>query len=228
MDLSNIPLVKLPAGTIVVGGTTTSPPLNFTSGTNLTTPAAGAVEFDGTAFYATAAASSRQVIDAEQFCCLSANFTGTNVATAQKVFNATTNGTITLAASTTYEFEAMYNIATTGTTSHSLGILFAGTATLTSIAYRATATNGTSAAVSADSTTFAAVATVTTVTAAVAAASNNTVVLKGVVRVNAGGTFIPQFQYSAAPGVAPVVAAGSYIKFIPKGSGTVTNVGNWS
>lgn len=165
---------------------------------------------------------------AEQFTCLSSNYTASNVATAQKVFNATTSGAITLAASTTYEFEGLYNISTSGTTSHQLGILFGGTATLTGIAYTATSTNGTTAAASAPSVTFAAVATVTNVTAAVAAATNNTVFLKGTVRVNAAGTFIPQFQYSAAPGVAPVVAANSYIRFIPVGSSTVASLGNWS
>jgi hypothetical protein len=214
--------------------TTTSPNIIWPGGmAPQMSSAPGAVDayfletMDGATWYGRAMQASA-VPDAEQFTCLSASYTGSNVATAQKVFNATANGAITLAASTTYEFEGLYNISTTGATSHQLGVLFGGTATLTSIAYTATSTNGTTAATSAASVTFASVATVTNVTAAVAAATNSTVFLKGTVRVNAAGTFIPQFQYSAAPGAAPVVAANSYFRLIPVGSNTVTNVGNWS
>ena len=43
-------------------GTETYPPILFTSGTNLTTPAPGAMEYDGTNFYLTAATGGRKTI----------------------------------------------------------------------------------------------------------------------------------------------------------------------
>src|SRR5690349_12834878 len=46
-------------------GTTAIAPFKFQSGTNLTTAAVGACEFDGTCFYQTAVASSRQVATCE-------------------------------------------------------------------------------------------------------------------------------------------------------------------
>jgi len=43
-------------------GTTTIPPFQFVSGTNLTTPLSGALEYDGTEFYATPSSASRTII----------------------------------------------------------------------------------------------------------------------------------------------------------------------
>ena len=45
----------------------------------------------------------------------------------------------------------------------------------------------------------------------------------------AGGTFIPQYTLSAAPGGAYSTAAGSYISINPlSASGAATNVGTWA
>lgn len=183
----------------------------------------------------TTVASSPQVIISEQFTCLSANYAASDVATAQKVFNATTNGTITLVAGTSYLFEAMYQISNTGTTSHTWSTLFGGTATLTSIAYTVLAYTGTTSGVTltAISAAQAAVATAVAVTAASTSATEFvTVILKGVIRVNAAGTLIPQFKASAQPGLSGTpgvsVLAGSYFRIWPVGNGTVASVGNWS
>ena len=162
------------------------------------------------------------------FCCLAANFTGTNVATAQPVFNATPNGAVTLAATTTYLMIASYNIQDTGATSHSLATLFGGTATLTSIMYQAHASQAATNVLAAVSAILATAATAVTVTPAVATATVDNILLIGVVRVNAGGTFIPQFQFSAAPGAAPTITAGSMILLIPVGSNTAASAGLWT
>src|SRR5215831_9043833 len=91
-------------------GTALQAPLTLTAGTNLTTPAAGAVEFDGSAFYATAAANSRQQIDAEQYTIASADSatysnTGLDTNAAAPVFTTamggSANGAITLVAGKT-------------------------------------------------------------------------------------------------------------------------------
>lgn len=72
-------------------------------------------------------------------------------------------------------------------------------------------------------------ATATVVTAASTSTTENiTVVLKGIIKTNAGGTFTPQIQYSAAPGGAPTVLANSYIKLIPLGTSAVASIGSWA
>jgi hypothetical protein len=71
-------------------------------------------------------------------------------------------------------------------------------------------------------------AALTTVTSAVAAATFRNIEVKGVVRINAGGTFIPNMAFSAAPGAVGTVAINSYIKLTPMGTNTDTTIGNWA
>jgi len=53
--------------------------------------------------------------------------------------------------------------------------------------------------------------------------------MKGTVSINAGGTFIPQYTLSAAPGGAYSTVAGSFIRIAPIGaSGSAINVGTWA
>jgi len=161
---------------------------------------------------------------------LSADFTLSNVATAQAAFNATTNGAITLPGSSSYLLEANYTITNTGITSHTWAVLFGGTATLTSGRITAVALSNTSSAVGAAQighTTTLGTAFVVTA-ASTSATENVNIVLYGTVRINAAGTFIPQLQLSAATGTAAVMKANSYIKLTPFGANTATNLGNWS
>jgi hypothetical protein len=61
------------------------------------------------------------------------------------------------------------------------------------------------------------------------ASAYNAVVVKGTISVNAGGTFIPQYTLSAAPGGAYTTAAGSFFLIYPIGaSGANVNVGTWA
>ena len=61
------------------------------------------------------------------------------------------------------------------------------------------------------------------------AAYYHSATIKGTVSVNAGGTFIPQYSCSAAPGGAYTTAAGSYFLIYPIGaSGANVNVGTWA
>lgn len=219
----------------IAAGTATVAPGNMTAGVVLTTPVAGATEFDGKVFYDTAVASSRQVRDTEQFCVLTANYTAVDQAAAQKIFNASTNGALTLPAATSYFFETMFTIANTGTTSHTWAFLFGGTATFTGCFYQALVRTGTTSAatLTALSSLEAAVASATVLTAASTSATEFvTVILKGVIETNAAGTVIPQMQASAQPGLSGTpgvtVLAGSYFRCWPIGTSTVSTVGNWS
>lgn len=213
----------------VPAGTTSAAPIIFQSGALLTAAAGGRMEYDGNVFYLTpssTAVGGRGVAETSHYFALSGARTLSDVNTAQSVFGVS----LTVQGSTTYEFEMMFSVSTTGTTSNSLGIGFGGTATLTSIAYQVNAAqNATSAAtLTAPNNAFVAAATNTTITSAVATATFRNVWVRGVVRIDVSGTFTPQLTYSAAPGAAPSVAANSFIKMTPVGSNTVTTVGAWA
>jgi hypothetical protein len=208
-------------------GTATAAPLQFTSGTNLTTAAAGAFEFDGSVLYGTCVASARQVISTEQIQILSGSRTFTNNTSAQAIFNATANGAVTLAATTTYEFEML--VAATGfsASAHTLNLTFATSGSFTSIAYYFDAqTASVQATPSASATGFIAVGTAS----AICASSTTTGLLlyvRGTIRMNAGGTVTPQLT-QVTNSAAAVVQANSFFRCWPIGTNTVTNVGNWS
>ena len=215
---------------VTTAGTATQAPLILTAGTVLTSPAAGAEEYDGVAFYKTSTAGNRGVLRAEQFQRLVNNYVLGNVATVQPAFNSTANGAITLVSNTTYSFEMQLIIQNTGTTSHTWSVLFGGTATLTSgnmIVQAISSTSSAMAAVSQGYTTGLTTAYVATA-ASTSATESVTIRCTGVVSINAGGTFIPQLQLSAATGVAASVLANSYIKLNVLGNGSVASVGNWS
>ena len=204
--------------------------LQFAAGSLLATAAAGSFEFDGTAFYTTQTAGQRGALPPTIYQILSADYTGADVNTAQKVFNASPNGALTVDGSTTYAFEAIYYITrAAGTTSHTTSVLFGGNATLTSITYRAEATSSTGNTLTAPSVIYGTAGTALIVTGASTSASENIVVkLEGIIRTNGSGTVIPQFQYSAAPGGAPTILKNSYIMLRPVNNSSTTYVGNWS
>jgi hypothetical protein len=161
---------------------------------------------------------------------LNAALVGADATGAQSLFGVG----VTLAASTVYEFEIVFAIQkSAGTTSHTVSILFGGTASLNNIFYQAVGGNGGSLPDSSASSTgrvATSSAAATAFTGAITAASSGVYyTIKGNVSINAGGTFIPQYTLSAAPGGAYSTVAGSYVKIYPIGaSGSATNVGSWA
>jgi len=157
---------------------------------------------------------------------LAADFTGTDVNTAQPLLPSATD-TFTLTDDTTYLMQAVLYISTTGTTSHQLGFLFAGTATLESIGYTLASTQTAAmATIGQRNARWVDVATVINSNSAIASASHHNVTIEGLVRVTTGGTFIPQYQWSAAPGAAGVVKKNSSFRLTPIGSASVASVGS--
>jgi hypothetical protein len=212
-------------------GSATTPAILLTSGTNMTTPSAGAMEYDGTVMYGAPSASNRGVLETSHIIALASNNIISDSATAQAVFNVGTGGlgTITLPGSTSYVMEAVYYITrSVGSNSHTLSTLFAIGGSLTSIAYVAETTSTASNILGAVSRIYGTAATATVVTAASTTSNENiTVTIRGIVRTNAGGTFTPQIKYDVAPGGAPTVLANSWFRLTPIGNNSVTNVGNW-
>ena len=213
-------------------GTNTVAPLIFASGTNLSTSAAGAVEYDGKAFYGTTSTvgtGSRGVIPVTLFTSTNANTTLTNVNTAQAIF-ASTNDVITLAANTTYEMEMFFSSSVTASVSHTLNLAFAVGGTLTSISYLAhVSQNGTSAAtLTAANNIWVNTNNSTAITAATAANAYRNVLVKGLVRSGTSGTFTPQIVFSAAPGNTGAIYPNAYLKLVPVGSDTTLATTAWS
>lgn len=166
------------------------------------------------------------------FYRLDSNLAGANVNTAQSVLGVG----VALAGSTVYAFEAKYAFSkSAGTTAHGIGVGFGGTATVNNILYASShAGVGSSTPSGVDTTPVVGVVNSvanTTVSSGTSssAATTRVIVLTGTVSINAGGTFIPQYTLSAAPGGAYSTVAGSYIKFTPIGAaGSASSQGTWS
>lgn len=164
------------------------------------------------------------------FYRLNANVVGANSAIAQSVFGVG----VTLAAGIVYAFEGLYLMSkTAGATSHRIGLGFGGTATINNIAHAGPVVFGASAFPLADAsvTNYASAqaANASVSNAGAAAVLSFAVLIRGTVSINAGGTFIPQYTLSAAPGGAYTTLAGSWISFAPIGAaGSNSSEGTWS
>lgn len=200
--------------------------MKLTSGTVMTTPEAGALEYDGSAFYATPADSTRCLNDIEQFITITANRTLTSQTAAQKMFSTPTNGAVTLPVGS-YFFECLYTLSSMAATSGAFGwALASGTATVAGILWQSMAQK------TASLTTLASpVITHNTAQSNTGIVTANTSTLgyariQGKVRISAAGTVIPQVSLGVA--AAAALGADSYFRIWLVGSPTVTSVGNWS
>ena len=202
----------------------------LTSETLSSPAAAGQIEYTSPIFAATPIGTQRGIVPTQQYYRLNADLAGANVSTVQSLFNVG----VTLSASTVYEFEIVFDLSrSAGSTSHTIALGFAGTATVNNILYQGyynQLASATPSGVSNSAGSFVVNAASSTVLT-VAITTNNTTyfIVKGTVSVNAGGTFIPQYTLSAAPGGAYSTYAGSFIRINPlSASGAATNVGTWA
>ncbi len=216
-------------GTIVAAaGTATVPPLELQAGTNLTTAAAGAIEYDGKVFYATHAAGARGVLLTEQFASLTVNRTLSATTAQQALFDAA-NNSLDVQASTSYFFEALIHLSGMSATSgnFTFSLVGAGTATFTSCKWVATGfdtSTPTTAAAAGASLSASATGTGNIVTAAVGTAV--AVVITGIARVAAAGTLLPSIGLTTS--IAAVAQQNSFIRLRPIGANTTAAVGAWS
>ena len=205
--------------------------LVLTSDTLIATPAVGNIEYSSPIFAATPIGTQRGIVPTQQYYRLNAAYAGADVTTAQSIFGVG----CTLSASTVYEFEiAVAFIKSAGATSHSFVTTFGGTATINNIyqeisfsqAASSTLPMGFVAAYVGSSATAAA----PTYNGGIASAAYTiTALIKGTVSINAGGTFIPQYQLGTAPGGAYSTVAGSYVKISAlSASGANTSIGTWA
>jgi hypothetical protein len=165
------------------------------------------------------------------FYRLNSNRVGSNATGNQSIFGVG----VTLASSTVYKFDGLYALhKTAGTTGHIVRFNFGGTATINNIIYSGSICGNASATPTtfdASSSTFLATSTadVDTSTLLTDAGRSQNAAFSGTVSVNAGGTLIPNYSLSVAPGGAYTVQAGSYILFTPIGAaGSDSSQGTWS
>jgi hypothetical protein len=172
-------------------------------------------------------------VPAEQLYRLNSALAGANATGAQSILGAG----VTLVGSTVYQFELVFCLVkSAGATGHTVGVSFGGTATLNNIGfsliYAQSATTGTvnGQPASASNQFYILQATNTVITPSISTAAQAVYpVIRGTVSVNAGGTFIPQYTLSAAPGGAYTTQIGSYLKISPLGaSGSNTSIGSWA
>src|SRR5258706_12738163 len=116
--------------------------LLLTQGTAPASPAAGVSGIYATSTQRVPTAidesGTSSVLNAEQFVALSATYTLVSQTAGQKLFNATTNGALTVLASTSYMFECLFSLSSMSATSGNckFDILGAGTAAFTSSAFQ--------------------------------------------------------------------------------------------
>ena len=232
------------AATTLAAGTTTVAPLKFTSGTNLTTPLAGAVEYDGLVQYFTPATGAtattnggRAIVQTSHNYVIHTAATAiTNGTAAQKLLQGlATNGGISLTVGT-YEVEFLFTLSNSGasTTSHTIAFNMLGTgstATTTASHLYAQAymfqlgnTNSSTPNMSA----WTSMNTSTVLTSATTT-KDQTFLIKGTMNISGAGLVVPNITFSAAPGNTTTLVIGSYFKFTPIMSNTnTTGIGAWS
>jgi hypothetical protein len=130
-------------GAGVTGLTINANQKTIIASTTLATPSAGMVEYDGTAFYSSMAASTRGVMPSEQIIVLTSTNTLTSQTAVQPIFDGgggPTNGQVTLPIGT-YQYELSFAMTNLETVSSGFGFNLGGTATKT-FSYNAAATKG--------------------------------------------------------------------------------------
>ena len=165
------------------------------------------------------------IVDGEQFCTLVSAYTLTSQTAAQKLFNSSSNGAVTLPVGT-YFFECYFSLSSLSASNSIFGwALTAGTAVITAQAWKSEANCGT-------------LATAATPYATVNTAANTAIVggtqtsgigwarITGKCRIGTAGTVIPQVSLNTA--AAAVVGVDSYFRIWSVGSNTVTTAGTWT
>ena len=198
--------------------------IDLGTGAILTAPSATALAIKSTVPAGTGVVPTIQVI------CPSSATALTSGTAAQNVFSPVGFDTITVQASTTYMFDGLYIIKTTGGVTHTISMSFAlsGGASITNcswttISYPAGTPLPVAAERTQDGNFFAAVGG--GAVNATNSSTHNIVKFEGIMRVNAAGSVVPQITFSAAPTGTNTLEIGSYLKFYPIGSNTINSVG---
>ena len=227
------------------GGTgANTAPLYFSSSTSLlSTPVAGAMEYDNRALYFTPDTTpGRALVPTPFYNVISTDNASLinvspGVATTYSIFG--TNG-IALDSNTTYEVEMLLLLTASAASNSSTLIITPGSPSgaavpsltqfyydysdSTTVISNATAT---SSVLRTGTTTFPSLNTITIATGTTRYVK---AFMKGIVRIDTGGNFTIRMAFApTSPGtVTGTLYAGSYLKITPLGTGSFSNVGTWA
>jgi hypothetical protein len=134
---------------------------------------------------------------------------------------------LTVEASSTYMFEAVYMISN-GTTTHTTAVALGGTATYNSVEYQAILWSAAANTLTTVQSTCHVTGAASKVLTATSTAAATHIQLKGSISVNGAGTIIPQINFSANPGGTNLMLRGSYFRLFKIGGAAPTFVGNWA
>lgn len=202
----------------------TLPPIQIFPNTAIASAVAGGIEYDSKRFFASPATANAAVIKALHYYKTNAAITLANTATAQAWLGVG----VALQANTTYEFEGQFNLATTGTLSHTESHLFAYTGVIINTGYQINRFNNATTGALANSV-YATVITSTATTPAIVTAQSATYQIKGILITSTAGRLTPQIIFSAAPGGTSTVASLANFKIFPVDYGNAnTVIGNWA
>jgi hypothetical protein len=202
-------------------------PLYFgtTTPSLLSTPAAGAFEFDNVSPYFTNSTSvGRGVVPSINFFSLGSGRNLTDGTSTSSLFGKS----LTVEANRTYYFKVVVS-GTKGTTNSFVRFLFGGTATTSNVFYYGVGTNGTAPdTVTGRSGTSSAATNIST--ASTGTTWSYMIEGKFSVAAGSGGTWIPSCNFSATTGTTPTVTAGSYVYIYPISSTTTGDItiGAWA
>lgn len=188
--------LKLSAGT----ASANTAPLEFASGTNLTTPEAGAVEYDGTIATITPSTSfGRAAIPLTVYASGTGTALGTNTEATLAALLPSANDTITLPIGT-YFLDTTYSVtrgASTTTATTRINILGSGAAvgTFSGVAVSFIAAAGTMSSYFFDAVNIN-TSNVVSATNATSAGFYN-VTFRGIMKITTAGTIVPQYNLSA-------------------------------
>lgn len=197
----------------------------LTSGTLMTTPQTGALEYDGKVCYFTATANARGLLGAKQFSRILSDFTLANQTAAQDAFPTAQNN-FTIDANTLYRITGVYRITTGGTASALQIAMTLTTATITDMLVWAEGTSAGTGVNGGGGDTVITDGTLASVSNS-STGSTKRCMFSGMIAIGTGGTLTPQVGFTADPTGTLLMKAGSYIMLEALSSDTVASVGNW-
>jgi len=153
------------------------------------------------------------------------NAGGQNVATAQPWFP--TNGALTVPSATAFWMWGRLNI-TSGATTHTTGLNFTGTATLTAIDYYAQIHRSAADTIISVFSGINAIVATNVVLDVTGTQVGHYIAIEGILRINVGGTFIPNFQFSANPTGTITIKRGSHFWLQQLGDNAMDKIGTWT
>jgi hypothetical protein len=222
--------LNLPGGLSAAGGTFSSN-VNINAKTILgstvlgsATP--GCIEFDGNNLYA-GTTGGRGLIETPHISYASSLVSLSGITAYQSIFSASSD-VITLAANTSYMVEG-HIVVQSGTTTHTTALRLTDSVVANSPIFRLIIISTAAAA----GTVSRAQDTVYFETNGGVINSTSTsarvfILLRGAIETVDSVTITPQIAFSANPGNTNQIQEGSWIKFTPVGTNTVTSIGPWA